>query len=114
MAFKARDAASALAFPGLWRFLAKYAGTTLFELRRSLSKDVFLASLQRLVPSLQGDDLQPGPVGVRAQAMRPDGTLVEDFEFLERPNALHVINAPSPAATACLAIGSEIAARVGA
>ncbi|MHB1311877.1 MAG: L-2-hydroxyglutarate oxidase [Gemmatimonadaceae bacterium] len=112
MAFKARDAASALTFPGLWRFLAKYAGTTFYELRRSLSKDVFLASLQRLVPELRGDDLLPGPVGVRAQAMRPDGTLVEDFEFLERANALHVINAPSPAATACLAIGEAIAMRV--
>ncbi len=112
LAFKARDAASALTFPGLWRFLARYAGTTLYELRRSLSKDVFLASLQRLVPELRADDLCPGPVGVRAQAMRPDGTLVDDFEFVERANALHVINAPSPAATACLAIGEEIAARV--
>jgi len=112
MAFKARDAASALTFPGLWRFLAKYAGTTFYELRRSLSKDVFLKSLQRLVPELRGDDLLPGPVGVRAQAMSPGGTLVEDFDFLERPNALHVINAPSPAATACLAIGEAIASRV--
>jgi L-2-hydroxyglutarate oxidase len=112
-AFRARDAASALTFPGLWRFVAKYAGTTFYELRRSLSKDVFVASLQRLVPDITGDDLMPGPVGVRAQAMRPDGALVDDFDFLERPNALHVLNAPSPAATACLAIGEEIAAKVG-
>jgi len=111
-AFRAPDAASALSFPGLWRFVFKYAGTTLYELRRSLSKDVFVRSLQRLVPDVTGDDLLPGPVGVRAQAMRPDGTLVDDFDFLERPGALHVLNAPSPAATACLAIGEEIAARV--
>ena len=90
----------------------KYAGTTLNELQRSLSKDVFVRSLQRLVPDVTGDDLLPGPVGVRAQAMRPDGTLVDDFDFLERPGALHVLNAPSPAATACLAIGEEIAAKV--
>ena len=111
-AFRAGDAASALTFPGLWRFVMRYAGTTFFELRRSLSKDVFVRSLQRLVPEVTGDDLMPGPVGVRAQAMRRDGTLVDDFDFLERPNALHVLNAPSPAATACLAIGEEIAARV--
>ncbi len=112
LAFKARDAASALSFPGLWRFMARYASTTVFELRRSLSKPLFVRSLQRLVPEVTADDLLPGPVGVRAQAMRPDGRLVEDFEFLESPGALHVINAPSPAATACLAIGEEVAARV--
>lgn len=111
-AFRVRDAASALTFPGLWRFVMRYAGTTLFELQRSLSKAVFLQSLQRLVPEIALDDLLPGPVGIRAQAMHPDGTLVDDFDFLERPNALHVLNAPSPAATACLAIGEEIAARV--
>ena len=112
LAFKARDAASALSFPGLWRFMARYASTTVFELRRSLTKPLFVRSLQRLVPEVTADDLLPGPVGVRAQAMRPDGRLVEDFEFLESPGALHVINAPSPAATACLAIGEEVAARV--
>lgn len=112
LAFRATDAASALTFPGLWRFMARYAGTTWFELRRSLSKRVFVESLRRLVPEVTGDDLLPGPVGVRAQAMRPDGSLVDDFDFLESSRALHVINAPSPAATACLAIGEEIAARV--
>ncbi len=111
-AFRARDAASALTFPGLWRFIAKYAGMTAYELRRSLSKDVFVQSLQRLVPEVTGDDLLPGPVGVRAQAMKPDGSFVDDFDFLERPGALHVLNAPSPAATACLAIGEEIADKV--
>ena len=112
MAFNLRDAASALSFPGLWRFVARYASTTVFELRRSLSKQLFVRTLQRLVPEVTTDDLLPGLVGVRAQAMRRDGSFVEDFEFLESPGALHVINAPSPAATACLAIGEEVAARV--
>lgn len=114
MAFSARDAASALSFPGLWRFVMKNASTTVFELRRSLSKPLFVGSLQRLVPAIVADDLLPGLVGVRAQAMRPDGSFVEDFELLERAGALHVINAPSPAATACLAIGEEVASRVAA
>lgn len=112
LAFNVRDAASALTFPGLWRFMARYTRTTVFELQRSLSKSVFVRSLQRLVPEVSGDDLLPGPVGVRAQAMRPDGSFLDDFEFLESPGALHVINAPSPAATACLAIGEDVAARV--
>ena len=114
MSFSARDAASALSFPGLWKFVAKNVGTTVFELRRSLSKPLFVRSLQRLVPAVTAEDLLPGLVGVRAQAMRPDGAFVEDFEVLESAGALHVINAPSPAATACLAIGEEVAARVAA
>ncbi|MGZ5503913.1 MAG: L-2-hydroxyglutarate oxidase, partial [Chthoniobacterales bacterium] len=65
--------------------------------------------LQKLVPEIRVNDLTPGGAGVRAQAMKPDGTLVQDFYFAERPNALHVLNAPSPAATASLAIGEYIA-----
>jgi L-2-hydroxyglutarate oxidase len=64
------------------------------------------------MPSIQESDLLPGGVGVRAQAMKPDGHLVQDFEFIERPNALHVLNAPSPGATASLAIGGYIASKV--
>jgi (S)-2-hydroxyglutarate dehydrogenase len=64
------------------------------------------------VPSLAEDDLVPGGSGVRAQAMKPDGELVQDFELIERSNALHVLNAPSPAATASLAIAEEISRRV--
>lgn len=112
LAFRPRDAASALTFAGLWRFLARYPDTTLFEIKRSLSTAIFVQSLQRLVPDITEQELLPGPVGVRAQALRPDGTLVDDFDFLESHQALHVLNAPSPAATACLAIGEEIAARV--
>jgi len=108
----ARDAIEALAFPGLWRFLARYPRMAWFEVARSLSKPLFTRSLRRLIPELREGDLLPGGTGVRAQAMRPDGTLVEDFLFVERKDALHVLNAPSPAATACLVIGEEIARKV--
>jgi L-2-hydroxyglutarate oxidase LhgO len=79
------------------------------ELRRSFSKRRFSESLQRLVPEIRAEDLSPGGAGVRAQAMSPDGNLVQDFCLLHRPQALHVLNAPSPGATASLAIGEEIA-----
>ncbi len=97
-------------FPGLWRFLARYPKTCWGEMRRSFSRALFCASLQRLVPEIQPHDLAPGGAGVRAQAMTPNGHLVEDFNFVEGPGELHVVNAPSPAATASLAIGEEIAA----
>ncbi len=112
LAFNARDAGDALTSLRLWRFIARYAGATLFELRRSLSKTIFLKSLQDLVPEVQASDLRPGPVGIRAQAIHPNGQLVSDFEFLEQSAALHVLNAPSPAATASLAIGEVVAQRV--
>lgn len=108
----ARDAAEALSFPGLWRFLRKYASASRAEVARSLFKRKFVESLQRLVPEVRAADLVPGGAGVRAQAMRRDGSLVEDFEFSQAPGVLYVLNAPSPAATASLAIGGEIAARV--
>lgn len=109
-----RDLAETAFFPGLWRFLVRHPGVTLGEIRRSFSRRRFAASLALLVPELQASDLVPGGAGVRAQAMRPDGTLVEDFCFVDGPNALHVLNAPSPGATASLAIGDEIAGRVNA
>ena len=110
-AFRLRDAADVLLSPAIWRFLGRNFATSVDEVRRSRSKAFFLESLQKLVPSLTDDDLQPGGVGVRAQAMRRDGTLVEDFQFVQRDGVLHVLNAPSPAATASLAIGEEIAER---
>lgn len=111
-AVRARDAIDALSFPGLWRFIRKYPRATWDELRRAQSRRLFLASLRRLVPSVELGDLKPGQVGIRAQAMRRDGTLLQDFEFLDGPGALHVMNAPSPGATASLAIGEEIARRI--
>jgi L-2-hydroxyglutarate oxidase len=103
------DVWDALAFSGLWRFLLKHKRMGWEELRRSFSKRRFSESLQRLVPEIRAEDLSPGGAGVRAQAMSPDGNLVQDFCLLHRPQALHVLNAPSPGATASLAIGEEIA-----
>jgi L-2-hydroxyglutarate oxidase LhgO len=82
------------------------------ELRRSFSRRLFCAALQKLVPEIRESDLESGGAGVRAQAMLPDGTLVQDFHFAEGANVLHVLNAPSPAATASLAIGQHIARKV--
>jgi len=106
---RVRDLADALAFAGLWKFLAKYSSMCWMELRRSFSKELFCATLQRLVPEIQPSDLVAGGAGVRAQAMTADGAFVEDFHFVEGPGELHVVNAPSPGATASLAIGEEIA-----
>jgi L-2-hydroxyglutarate oxidase LhgO len=106
---RVRDLADALAFAGLWKFLGKYSHLCWREVRRSFSKELFCATLQRLVPEVQLDDLEPGGSGVRAQAMTREGALVEDFHFVEGPRELHVVNAPSPGATASLAIGEEIA-----
>jgi (S)-2-hydroxyglutarate dehydrogenase len=102
------DLWDSLTFPGLWRFLAKHKRMSWQELRRSFSRRLFCESLQRLVPEIREDDLAPGGAGVRAQAMSPEGSLVQDFCLLNRPRALHVLNAPSPAATAALAIGEQI------
>jgi len=102
------DLADALAFAGLWKFLGKYSRLCWREVRRSFSKELFCATLQRLIPEIQLDDLVEGGAGVRAMAMAPDGSLVEDFHFIQGPGELHVVNAPSPGATASLAIGEEI------
>jgi L-2-hydroxyglutarate oxidase len=107
-----RDLAESALFPGLWRFLAAYPSMCGYEIRRSFSRAEFTRSLQKLVPEVQSSDLEPGGAGVRAQAMTAAGKLVEDFHFEEGPRILHVLNAPSPAATAALAIGSFIAQKV--
>ena len=107
-----RDLAGSVLFPGLWRFLVKYPSMCGYEIRRSLFKSEFTRSLQRLVPDIREEDLEPGGAGVRAQAMLPEGKLIEDFHFEEAPGMLHVINAPSPAATASLAIGAKISEKV--
>jgi (S)-2-hydroxyglutarate dehydrogenase len=107
-----RDLFDALTFGGLWRFLARYPKACWSELRRSFSKELFCRSLQRLVPEIQIGDLMPGGAGVRAQAMSPEGTLLDDFNFVEGEREIHVVNAPSPAATASLAIGEEVAGMV--
>jgi L-2-hydroxyglutarate oxidase len=88
---------------------ARYWRTGIYEMYRSVSKRAFLHALQRLVPELEERDLEPGGAGVRAQAVAPDGSLIDDFKISETTNAIHVLNAPSPAATASLAIGRHIA-----
>jgi L-2-hydroxyglutarate oxidase LhgO len=108
------DLYDALSFPGLWRFMARHKRMSWEEIKRSFSRRLFCQALQRLVPAIRVEDLQPGGAGVRAQAMSPEGELLQDFCLVQRPNALHVLNAPSPGATAALAIGGEIAARAAA
>ncbi len=110
--FNLTDALDTLLFPGLWRFMVQYPSMCWWEIRRSFSKKLFCESLQRLVPSIQPEDLTPGGAGVRAQAITQSGEAVQDFLFVEGERALHVLNAPSPGATASLAIGAEIAARI--
>ncbi|MDT0308355.1 L-2-hydroxyglutarate oxidase [Streptomyces sp. DSM 44917] len=106
------DLAGTLAWPGLLRMAGRHWRAGAGELRRSLSKRAFTAAVQRLLPEVTEEDLLPSPAGVRAQAVRRDGTLADDFEIAEAPHTVHVLNAPSPAATACFPIGEEIAARV--
>jgi (S)-2-hydroxyglutarate dehydrogenase len=104
-----RDLVEALSFPGFRRLARTHWKTGLAEMFRDLSKKAFTAGLKRYLPEIEGKDLVFGPSGVRAQALNADGTLVEDFSIGESAHALHVRNAPSPAATASLAIGREIA-----
>jgi L-2-hydroxyglutarate oxidase LhgO len=106
--FSLRDLASSLAFPGFWRMAAKHWRNGLDEFHRSLSKTAFVRALQRLLPEVREEDLIPGGSGVRAQALRRDGTLVDDFQFVPSGKMLHVLNVPSPAATASLVIGRTI------
>lgn len=106
--FSFMDVADTIGFPGFWKFLTKYPSLTTYEVHRSFSKGEFCRSLQELVPEIQEKDLSKGGAGVRAQALQPDGTLVQDFLYVQRANALHLINAPSPGATASLAIADHL------
>jgi L-2-hydroxyglutarate oxidase LhgO len=99
-----------LTYRGFWAMARRYWRTGLYEMYRSLSQAAFVRALQRLVPELRAEDVVRGGSGVRAQAVSPDGSLVDDFRIVETAEAVHVLNAPSPAATASLAIGRQIAA----
>jgi L-2-hydroxyglutarate oxidase len=103
-----RDIADALSWPGLWRLGAKAWRPGAHEVARSLSTTLFARSLARLVPEVGADDLVPAPAGVRAQALQRDGSMVDDFLIRTAPRQLHVINAPSPAATAALEIADHL------
>jgi L-2-hydroxyglutarate oxidase LhgO len=106
---KPLELASTLAYRGFWSMVSRYWRMGTYEMYRSLSKPAFVAALQRLLPDITGDDVSPGGSGVRAQAVAPDGSLIDDFRIVTGPDAIHVLNAPSPAATASLAIGRHIA-----
>lgn len=109
----AGELASTLGYAGFRRMAARHWRMAAYEYYRSLHKRAFVAALRRLVPAVRGEDLVPGGAGVRAQAVAPDGALVDDFRIVRDGRAIHVLNAPSPAATASLAIGSYIAELVG-
>ncbi len=106
-----RELMGTLSYSGFWKMAIKYWRTGLEEFYRSFSKAAFIRSLQRLIPEITESDAVRGGAGVRAQAINTRGELVDDFSLVETPTALHVLNAPSPAATASLAIGEYVAAR---
>jgi L-2-hydroxyglutarate oxidase len=106
-----RDCAEMFSYPGLWRMIGRLGARGLVELRRGLDRGALARAARRLVPELAAGDFRPGGAGVRAQALSPDGRLVDDFHLVEAERMVHVLNAPSPAATASLAIGRWIADR---
>lgn len=108
------DLREMVAFAGSWRLWRRYWRAGLAETARSLSKHRFVVALQRLVPEVRAADLVPAAAGVRAQAVSRDGRLLDDFHIVEAPRMVHVLNAPSPAATASLAIGRHVAALAAA
>ena len=107
--FSLPDVASYVTSPGFWRMARRFWRTGLAEQRRSLSKRSFVEALRRLVPELRAEDVRRAGAGVRAQALAEDGSLVDDFRIVEAERMIHVLNAPSPAATASIAIGEAIA-----
>ncbi|MEO1980176.1 MAG: L-2-hydroxyglutarate oxidase, partial [Fuerstiella sp.] len=108
-----RDLFESLTYPGFLRLALRYWKTGAGEIWRSLSKAAFVRALQKLVPEIKCEHLVPAPAGVRAQALAPEGKLVDDFLILRQNRVLNVCNAPSPAATASLNIGKHIAVELG-
>lgn len=108
-----RDTAESLSFPGLWRMARHFIGVGAYEYYRSFSKVAFVNAIRRLLPEVSVRDVRRGGAGVRAQAMGRDGKLLDDFVIRESERSVHVLNAPSPAATASLAIGEHLAELAG-
>lgn len=106
--FDFKDTFDALTFSGTWKLFFKHMSFGINEYRRAFSKKLFLKTLQGLIPSLEMDDIENGRAGVRAMALGENGEMIEDFRIEYKDNNIHVLNAPSPAATACLAIGDQI------
>jgi L-2-hydroxyglutarate oxidase len=107
-----RDLFDTLSYAGFWKLVSRHAFAGMGEMRRSLSKRAFTKALQRLVPEIRAEHLVPAPAGVRAQALASDGALVDDFLIRSSGRVVHVLNAPSPAATASLAIAESIVERL--
>jgi L-2-hydroxyglutarate oxidase len=107
--FSARDLIDAFTYGGFWRMAGRYWRMGLGEFWRSWNKGAFVRALQALLPEITARDLASGGAGVRAQALDPDGRLVDDFRIVEAHRQVHVLNAPSPAATASISIGEAIA-----
>lgn len=110
--FSLADSFDSLSYLGLWRLGSKYWKTGASEIWRSLYKPAFVKALQKLMPRLEAHMLKKGGAGVRAQALSKDGTLLDDFHFESTENSLHLLNAPSPAATSSLAIAQTISNRI--
>lgn len=110
--FSVRDSVDTLTWPGFWKIVGKYGKTGMGEMYRSISKAAFTRALQKLLPEIHEDDLIAGAAGVRAQACDRAGNLIDDFDIIAKNNVIHVRNAPSPAATSCLAIGKTISEKL--
>jgi (S)-2-hydroxyglutarate dehydrogenase len=110
--FDLADFVDTMTYPGFWRLVRKHARPGLEEMHRSFSKKAFARSLQKLIPEIADGDLVPAEPGVRAQALRSDGGLVNDFLIVNNKSGMHICNAPSPAATASLEIGRVVAEQV--
>jgi len=106
--FDMKDTLDALSYGGTWKLFMKNMSYGINEYRRAFSKRLFLKTLCTLIPSLTMEDIEPGRAGVRAMLLGRDGAMVDDFRIERRGDHIHVLNAPSPAATACLAIGEQI------
>lgn len=107
-AFSLKDSLQALTFAGTWKLFSKHYKQGLEEYKRAFSKALFLKALQKMIPSLEMEDIVPARSGVRAQALMKNGALVDDFLIEYGQNSIHVLNAPSPAATSCLSIADRI------
>ena len=106
--FNFKDSCDALSFKGTWKLFFKHWRFGINEYSKAFSKRVFLKELRKILPQLKKDDIYFGRSGVRAMALGLDGNVIDDFHILEKNNVIHVINAPSPAATACLSIADSI------
>lgn len=107
-----KDLAETLSYPGFLKLVSKYWKEGMEEMVRSFSKAAFVRSLQQLIPEIKEEDLEPAPAGIRAQALKADGSLVDDFHIIHGKSSVHVCNAPSPAATASIQIGKYITEKI--